>query len=144
MLRSLSLAFNTLTFEQDHAVQPQLEIDFSYSFLTSFIELTQKTTNLNHLDISGMSWGIEALVKLSHGLVSCPNLSSVHLSDNGLNSNLESKLEILDIFGIDLEHLESNPRSHIKNKSVSHTNWMKKTLSKSLKMTPTMLGDIDY
>ena len=101
-LRSLSFANNTLTFEQAETVQPQLEI-YSYSFLTSFVELTQKARNLNHLDISGMAWALEPLIKLSHALVTCPNLASVHMCDNGLYGNLESKLTVLDIFGISQE-----------------------------------------
>ena len=125
-------------------MQPQLEIDYSYSFLTSFVELVQKAKNLNHLDLSGMGWTLEPLVKISHTLVTCPNLASVHMCDNGLYGNLESKLTVLDIFGIDQDEMENNSRTHLKNKSVSHASWMRKTVAKNVKKAPTMLGDVDY
>ena len=99
---------------------------------------------MNHLDISGMGWTIDPLVKLSHTLVTCPNLASVHMCDNGLYNNEESKLTILDIFGIHQDDLETNPRSHLKNKSVSHGSWMKKTVGKHLKKAPSILSDVDY
>ena len=61
------------------------------------------------------------MVKLAHGLVSCPNLASVHLSNNGFYNNLEAKLTVLDIFGIDESQCEGNNKFHTKNKSVSHS-----------------------
>jgi hypothetical protein len=86
----------------------------------------KKATNLNHLDLRGMGWNVQALIKLSHEIVLCQRLACVHLCDNGLSGNMEGKLTILDIFGIDKSEIDYNIKSHVKNKSVSHHQWMKK------------------
>ena len=68
----------------------------------------------------------------------------MHLSDCGFSGNLESKLTVLDIFGIEGSKLNFNPRAHIQNKSVSHSAWMKKTVVQALRTPPTHLGDSDF
>ena len=60
MLRELNLSYNSLIFGDcsETVVQPQLEIDFSNSFIESFVNLLTKAIHLNHIDFSGMSLSV--------------------------------------------------------------------------------------
>lgn len=65
------------------------------------------------------------MLQLCSSLLECPILMGIHLSDNGLQSNPEQLLEILDKFGIrneDVLALSSaqtrrSPQAHGKNSS---------------------------
>ena len=63
---------------------------------------------LNHLDICGMNFGKEELKALCGTLSSSDTLIAVHLSDNGLRSDPEMMLEVLDMFGIGEDALKDD------------------------------------
>ena len=70
---------------------------------------------LNHLDLSGMRLEPAIIKQLAYAIIEAPVLMSLHLSDNNLFYDKESKQEILDIFGLydhDLEHLDELKQSY--------------------------------
>ena len=58
---------------------------------------------LNHLDLSGMNYDKENLIKICEGISCCPNLMGIHFNDNNIidKRNEDYFSEILSIFAID-------------------------------------------
>ena len=123
-MRAVNLSYNTLDFDLgQHSAGKVIEakhktMEYSNSFLNNLLEFLQhEDMELNHIDLSGMQLQRDQLVKICHALVKMPHMSAVHLNDNGINNfgqmntiddENETKLELMDIFGIHPTALESN------------------------------------
>jgi hypothetical protein len=94
-LRNLNLSYNSLYFDENNR-----ELQHSEDFMENFNEYLENTKMLNHLDISGMNFGKEELKLICATLSANETLLAIHISDNGLRSESELLLEILDMFGI--------------------------------------------
>jgi len=78
----------------------------SEDFFDQLCEYLEVTESLNHIDLSGLSFGAEQLTILCPLLAEIATLMAVHLSDMGIKRNEEDPdndlmLEVLDHFGID-------------------------------------------
>jgi Ran GTPase-activating protein (RanGAP) involved in mRNA processing and transport len=69
--------------------------------LRDFLSNSEYTKSLTHIDLSGMSFPKEDLLNICENLsTECYNLSSIHLSDNGINFEEGFKNDVLEIFNI--------------------------------------------
>lgn len=101
-------------------------------FLESFINFIEQSNDLKHLEISGMGYGKEQLRKLTiEGLVASKSLIAIHLSDCGLSFDQELRDEILDIFGLGSESIESleSMIGHKTNKEVVNPDIIKRVVN---------------
>ena len=56
---------------------------------------------LNHLDISGMGFDHQTLLRLANELVEVDSLVGLHMSDLGINENIEFAEELLQVFAVE-------------------------------------------
>ena len=98
---NLNISYNSVTFKE-HQVDQFFN---SEDFLDQFCEYLEATESLNHIDLSGLSFGREQLALICPLLTQINTLMAVHLSDMGIKRNEEDPdqdlmLEVLDYFGI--------------------------------------------
>ena len=98
IIRSLNLSYNTLFFSGHNNKLIDESIEFIELLKTKFLKQAKL---LSHLDFSGMGFTEKILCDLSFGLVTCPLLAAVHFNDNGFYDDIEGKLAVMDVFGID-------------------------------------------
>lgn len=99
---NLNISYNSVTFKE-------LQVDQFFNsedFFDQFCEYLEETESLNHIDLSGLSFGREQLNIICPLLTQINTLMAVHLSDMGIKRNEEDPdndlmLEVLDYFGID-------------------------------------------
>ena len=104
-LKNLNIAYNSL-------VQPPQDQELSFNaqneeliasrdFVNHLCEFIKKNELLNHLDVSGMNFSKEQLLLVAEAaLCQSESLLAIHLSDNGIRFDLETRDEILDMMGL--------------------------------------------
>lgn len=74
--------------------------EYSILIIDKLVEFIEKSESIAHLDFSGMCISMEHLLRLSNAISGKSVMMGVHFSDNGINQDLDKKLDILDCFGI--------------------------------------------
>jgi len=69
--------------------------------MTYFKGYLDNTDILNHLDISGMNFDQENLIKIVTSLADISPLVAIHLSDLGISTNEDLTNQILEILGVE-------------------------------------------
>ena len=114
-IKSLNLGYNSLCFNP----QSEQQMFDSEDFLFNINEYLQSDKLiLNHLDLSGMNIIREQMVEVCKSIANNDVLLSVHLNDNGIRSEMDYTLEIMDLFGLDDKIFKEKPGQI--NKSVSN------------------------
>lgn len=95
-LRDVNLSYNNLDF-RDETSQEYKDSD---EFLQNLEILFKHGVILNHFNASGMNFTHDKIKYLCGSIIENKMLMSLHLNDNGITSDSNVMLEILDIFGI--------------------------------------------
>ena len=95
-LREINLSYNKLNFYN------KISENYEYSVRTveNLKTLLKKAKILNHVNFSGMDIDPNYLTSLCRTMSDCPLLMGIHLNDNGINSQLNYFVEVLDIFNM--------------------------------------------
>ena len=86
-IRSLDLSYNSLYFNQNEGANSQTQqedLNHSIAFVDLLCEYLVKQDMLNFLNISGMNFGREQIVKICNHIARSKFLLSVHMNDNGI------------------------------------------------------------
>ena len=86
-IRSLDLSYNSLYFNQNEGANSPLQqedLDHSVAFVDLLCEYLDSQDMLNFLNISGMNFGREPLVKICDHIARSKFLLAVHMNDNGI------------------------------------------------------------
>jgi len=70
-------------------------------FMEHLVHYVNNTKFLNHLDISGMGFDHQNLLRLANELVEVDSLVGLHMSDLGINEDREFAEELLQVFAVE-------------------------------------------
>ena len=97
-IKRLDLSYNTLNFTTNPP-----DIEHSKKFVKDMCLFFDLTDLLNHLDMSGMNFDSNSLIRVCEKTATCPNLMAIHLNDYHLLDprNEELLREIFCIFKLE-------------------------------------------
>ena len=83
-IRNLNLSYNKLSFE--YSKKGTEEYAYSQDFVFHLLEYIDATDKLNLLDISGLGFHKDDILKICNHVAKANMISSLHMNDNGINN----------------------------------------------------------